>query len=43
MEKLDLGKSSSIVPNRKIDNIPIEDLTTRSGGVSDNHGDMWRP
>jgi hypothetical protein len=33
MENLDLGKSLGIVPNGKIDNIPIED----------HHEDMWRP
>jgi hypothetical protein len=43
MENLDLGKPSGIIPNRKIDNIPIKDLTAQSGGVTDNHEDMWSP
>jgi hypothetical protein len=43
LKNLDLGESLGIAPNEKIDNISIEDFTTRSGDVSDNHGDMWRP
>jgi hypothetical protein len=41
MENLNLGKPSGMVSNRKTDNISKEDFTTRSGGVSDNHEDMW--
>jgi hypothetical protein len=43
MENLDLGESSGMASNGKIDNISKEDFTTRSGGVSDDHEDMWKP
>jgi hypothetical protein len=42
IKNLDLGKPSGMVSNRKTDNISKEDFTTQSGGVSDNHEDMWR-
>jgi hypothetical protein len=42
MENIDLGESSGMASNRKIDNISKEDFTTRSGGVSDDHEDMWK-
>jgi hypothetical protein len=46
MENLNLGESSVYSDkgsDKKFDNTPTNDFTTRSGGVSDNNEDMWRP
>jgi hypothetical protein len=46
MENLDLGESSVYSDkgsDENFDNTPTNDFTTRSGGVSDNNEDMWRP
>jgi hypothetical protein len=42
MENLDLGESSGMAFNGKIDNISKEDFITQSGGVANNHEDMWK-
>jgi hypothetical protein len=41
MENIDLRESSGF--DKNFDNYLAKDLTTRSGGVSDNNEDMWRP
>jgi hypothetical protein len=46
MENLDLGESSGYSDkgsDENFDDILIKNFTTRSGGVSDNTEDMWRP
>jgi hypothetical protein len=46
MENLKLGESSGYSDkgsNIKFDNYSDKDITTQSGGVSDNNENMWRP
>jgi hypothetical protein len=46
MENLDLGESSGYSDkgsDKNFNNYLVKDFTTRSGGVSDNNENMWRP
>jgi hypothetical protein len=46
LENLNLGESSGYsdkVSDKNFDNYIVKDFTTRSGGVSDNSENMWRP
>jgi hypothetical protein len=46
MENLDLGESlgySDKGSDKNFNNYLVKDFTTRSGGVSNNNENMWRP